>query len=256
MSKITRWRNCMNIWKDEEVKALFEEVESCKMEQNSLKLAFKRHAERFGRKQNSVRNYYYHEVDNLKNDKKRLQKLGINLQEHIKNHFVGFDKVQEEDLFENIEKLVGQGMSVRSACLKLSNGDLTVMTRYQNKYQNMRRKVETVDNIIPFRQKSLTDSDINSLFMGLVKLIKKTAMEEAMEKSKDAQQLLMKKMFSENAKKDKQIEMLKVEFEKLRKENQLLLQQIQTEKVDKKLALQRHLYKKREKESEENSKRV
>ncbi len=246
----------MKTWNEIEVKSLFEEVVRCKGEKDALKLAFKNHADKFGRKQNSVRNYYYHEVDNLKNDDLRCKQLGIDLSEHIKNHFIAFDKVGEENLFEEIDKLTKSGMSVRSACLKMSNGDLTLMTRYQNKYQNMKRKMITQNNnIIPFKQRTLTENDINSLFLGLVKLIKKTAMEEAMN-GQEKQNSLLKKAFSDLSKKDKQIEDLKIQFESLKKENLLLLKQIKEDVVDKKMALKMHLDKNKAIKNEEDSKRV
>ena len=47
----------MNIWKDEEVKSLFLEVESAKSKGQALSVAFLNHAKSYGRKKNSVRNY-------------------------------------------------------------------------------------------------------------------------------------------------------------------------------------------------------
>ena len=169
----------MKIWNDDEVKNLFAEVENCKKKSVSLKEAFVNHAKKFSRKPNSVRNYYYHEVDNLKDDVKRCERLSIDLRLHQKNHFENFDENEQSLLVEKIDALVGQGMSVRSACYKLCKGDLTLMTRYQNKYQSVKKeklKTKNVDNVILFKnkQKVLTDNDINSLFLGLVKLIKKS----------------------------------------------------------------------------------
>ena len=150
--------------------------------------------------------------------------------------------------------MVAQGQSVRSACLKLSDGDLCKMTRLQNKFQNMKRKLKQPDNIIPFKQtqKTLTDADINSLFLGLVKLIKKTAMDEAKQNVQPANELL-RKAFLDLNKKDKEITDLKSEFEKLKTENQKLT--ILLEK-DKKNALQQHILSKRQKDETEKSKRV
>lgn len=235
----------MKIWKDEEVKSLFNEVENCKREGEPLREAFVLHAKNFKRKPNSVRNYYYHEVDNLKEDAKRCARLGIDLGGHEKTHFVEFDKAQEGELFEKIEHMVAGGQSVRAACLKLSDGDLSKMTRLQNKYQNMKRKLQKPDNIIPFKQtqKMLTDADINSLFLGLVKLIKKTAMDEAKQSVGQPNELL-RKAFLDLTKKDKQISDLKAEFEKLKNENQSL--RVKLEK-DKKSALEQHIYSKRQK---------
>ena len=48
------------IWSNQEVKELFNQVEQTKKSGRPLKDAFSAHAERYTRKPNSVRNYYYH----------------------------------------------------------------------------------------------------------------------------------------------------------------------------------------------------
>lgn len=228
----------MKIWNDGEVNALFKEVETCKNKNISLKVAFENHAQKFKRKANSVRNYYYKEVDNLLEDSARLNRLGINLSLHKKNHFECFEKEEEKNVMSQIEKLTNSGMSVRSACHKLSEGNLTQMTRLQNKYQNMKKS-----NVIPFRQsrKLLSDSEINSLFLGLVRLIKKNAVEEHVEKNKDGeyQTAIMKKAFNELNQKDEEILILKQESALLRKENQELLTKLKS--LEKKNSLKQHL---------------
>ncbi len=243
----------MKIWQDEEVKNLFKSVEKAKRENVALKNAFDEHAKNYHRKSDSVRNYYYQEVENLKNDKKRCEKLQINLLSHQKVHFQVFEKKQEETLLSQIEELVKSGMSVRSACLKLSNGSLTLMTRYQNKYQNLKKKTKLKDNIIPFRQttKTLSESDINSLFLGLVKLIKKTAVEDVLQRSRLQQQStekLLQKAFEDLNKKDRQLLQLQADFNQLKKENIKL----QANFLDKKQALKRHLEKKKLQRTIEN----
>ncbi len=247
----------MKIWKDEEVKSLFGEVEKCKKEKKSLKQAFVSHAGKFHRKPNSVRNYYYHEVDNLLQDKERCRRLEIDLKNHEKSHFENFDKIQEEELFEKIENLVKKGHSVRSACREISGGDLSLMTRIQNKFQNMKRKVVKKDNIIPFqnKQKVLTENDINSLFLGLVKLIKKTALEEAKQNFMPSNELL-KKAFADLSKKDMQIDELKANLQRLKIENKMLRRELEGDKTS---ALERHLSHSRaisESGKKEESKRV
>ena len=72
----------MKIWNDVEVKALFDGVENCKKQNLSLVRAFEEHAKKFSRKPNSVRNYYYHEVDNLAADKVRSARLRIDITKH------------------------------------------------------------------------------------------------------------------------------------------------------------------------------
>lgn len=276
----------MKIWRDEEVKSLFADVEGCKNKNLPLRSAFLQHAQKFGRKCNSVRNYYYFEVDNLQNDAPRRQRLNVDLSQHQKTHFQNFDKQNEEELFEKIQMLMRSGLSVRAACLQISGGDLQLLTRFQNKYQNMKRKLkiaqncvaaqnkevvqriqdaetnhnsyggqenstiqtipengvqgvdvqnfdeiqpDTLDNIIPFRftKKSLSDADINSLFLGLVRLIKKNAQEEASVEKQNNANALLRKAFSDLTKKEKENLQLKDDFAHLKAENALLRKKLE-----------------------------
>lgn len=210
----------MKIWSDKEVESLFKCVEKHKENKASLKFAFETHAKEFKRKPNSVRNYYYKEVDNLMRDKDRCKTLGIDLEKHTKNHFVCFEKHECENFVAEIEKLTSQGMSVRSACCELAKGDLSLMTRLQNKYQNLKK-----NNIIQFRRRKtvLSDNEIYSLFMGLVKLIKKSAVDEVSQNNENRRinvEMLMKKSFDELNEKDKRISDLSKECKELRRENQ------------------------------------
>lgn len=221
------WESYMKIWSDNEVKNLFAEVEKCKNSEKSNKVAFENHAQKYGRKTNSVRNYYYAEVDNLEEDSARLKKLEIDLSKHKKASYHHFDMVEEKDLLKRVQEYIEKGMSVRAACEKISCGNLTLMTRFQNKYQNLKKKNLKKDNVIVFsaKQKILSEGDINSLFMGLVKLIKKTAVEEIEQKSKLERQssdFLLKKAFIDLNQKDKKLMELSNEFEILKAENQKL----------------------------------
>lgn len=206
-----------SIWSDEEVKSLFNTVEEKRGKGESLKNAFSMHAQKFHRKGNSVRNYYYYEVDNLQKDDARRTRLNIDLKKHIKNRLVPFSKEQEEKFLSEVKALTDKGMSVRSACFKLSNGDMTLMTRLQNKFQNLKKeKAEKKDNIITFKsRKTLTDADINSLFAGLVKLVKKNAYEEVnvkIKEEKETSEYLLKEAYLELNKKEKEINKLKDEL--------------------------------------------
>ena len=218
-----------SIWSDEEVKSLFNTVEEKRGKGESLKNAFSMHAQKFHRKGNSVRNYYYHEVDNLQKDDARRTRLNIDLKKHIKNRLVPFSKEQEEKFLSEVKALTDKGMSVRSASFKLSNGDMTLMTRLQNKIQNLKKeKAEKKDNIITFKsRKTLTDADINSLFAGLVKLVKKNAYEEVnvkIKEEKETSEYLLKEAYLELNKKEKEINKLKDELNmfKGRKKQDLL----------------------------------
>ena len=84
------------------------------------------------------------------------------------------------------------------------------------------------DNIIKFRNKNkLTDSDINSLFQGLVKLIKKVALEDASQYSvieKENIERCMQENIMLISQKDEEIE-------RLRKENKLLRTQLKSKNL-------------------------
>lgn len=219
------------IWENQEVKDLFSEVEKTKEENKSLKFAFLTHAQKYDRKPNSVRNYYYHEIDNLKKDDKRLKSIGIDLSKHEKNEIKYFSQEEESLLMEKLNKMVKSGVSVRKACLSLSGGDVELMLRFQNKYRNylskQKPKVEP-NNIVRFtkRNNSLTDSELQALFMGLVKLVKKSAMEEAsgrVQLNIDRANIELRKTIIELQNKEREVKELKREFSKIKEENQKLL---------------------------------
>ena len=94
-------KNClggenMNVWKDEEVKNLFSEVEKCKKDGVALKKAFLLHAQKYGRQANSVRNYYYLEAKNINKDKDRCKRIGIDENKHQQNHYTPFGRNEEK----------------------------------------------------------------------------------------------------------------------------------------------------------------
>ena len=240
----------MNIWNDEEVKALFSLVQKQKELGKPLREVFCMHAKKFGRKPNSVRNYYYKEVENLQSDSKRCSNLGIEISKHNKMHFVPFSEEEKMKLVNEVDNLVAGGMSVRTACQKMSCGDVTLMTRLQNKYQNLKKSGKK-NNIIVFRQKqkSLSENDINSLFLGLVKLIKKTAIDEFMEKTrleKESSAFLLKKAFVDLSRKEKEIKALKEEFSNLKAENASLQTKLEGLMLDKNQLLKAHFQKKQQ----------
>ena len=91
-----------------------------------------------------------------------------------------------------------------------------------------KEKAEKKDNIITFKsRKTLTDADINSLFAGLVKLVKKNAYEEVnvkIKEEKETSEYLLKEAYLELNKKEKEINKLKDElklFKGLKKQDLL-----------------------------------
>lgn len=213
-------------WKDSEVIELFNQVEKCKNVGENLKKAFRAHAEKFARKPDSVRNYYYKEVLSLNRDEERLKRLNIDIKKHSVNTVRVFSSEEKKSVIENIDKLVAKGYSVRRACQELSNGDLSLMLRYQNKYNNL-KKSQQPNNVITFKKKRtiLTDNELNSLFIGLARLVKKSAIEEVMEGvklEKSALNFMLKKTMEELKKKDILLEKIKDECENLKIENNRL----------------------------------
>lgn len=231
------------IWRNEEVKDLFETVEKIKEGNKSLKQAFVEHAKKYNRKPNSVRNYYYHEIDNLKKDEKRRKNIGVNLVKHEKNEIKYFSQEEENALMEKIDKQVECGISVRKACLNLSNGDVELMLRYQNKYRNflLKNKPKVENNIIKFTKRSsvLSEGELQALFMGLVRLVRKNAYEEASGKimvNFEKTNLELRKALTMLQGKEREIDQLKNEFMKIKEENTKLIEglnQLRSEKAEK-----------------------
>ncbi len=194
-------------WKDEEIKKLFSVVESGKEKSKSLIECFSEFAKISGRKKNSIRNYYYHELNRLQSDTKRCKKLGINLKNHTIANFENFSSEETFKLVKDILREKCLGNSVRKSCYNLACGNLELMIRFQNKFRNVVKtnpnliekslnelkkeglqiKTENVgvhENVIQFKkpENQINDRDINSLFLGLIKLVKKTA-EENLQKT-------------------------------------------------------------------------
>ena len=229
------------VWEDEEVKNLFATVENAKANNSSLKIAFEKHGVLYARKANSVRNYYYSEVDKLKKDHQRCERLGIDLNKHIKNDIVYFSKEEELSLMEQIESMTKNGLSIRKACLEIAKGDVDLLLRYQNKYRNYisKKKNKTVsENIIEFKkpQKSLSDNEVQSLFMGLVRLVKKNAVLEGEEKYKQqlaSANLKLRRALVDIQTQALQIEKLKEKYKNLKHENSALIDKIMANHMDK-----------------------
>ena len=142
--------------------------------------AFEEVARQTSRKPNSVRNYYY---KNLAKEKAK---------------FVPFSPAEVKNSLREIILGTSRGESVRSICFRLADGDKSKMLRFQNKYRtilrshpqkitNMKNELESQgylvksplkSNIVMLPERSnkkLTDNDINNLFLGLMRLIKKQA---------------------------------------------------------------------------------
>lgn len=235
-------------WKDEEVKKLFNFVEQEKLKNKSLCDIFKNYALISSRKPHSVRNYYYAELKFLEQNNDKATRLNIDLAKHTKCEQKAFSDSETKQVLINLLKLTQKGYSVRKACFELSGGNITNMVRYQNKYRTVLVKqpellqeckqelnIESTaqkNNVIKMKAKSshLADGEINSLFLGLVKLVKKQAYEEAScalknENIKASESL--RKTLVELANKENELKKLRESFSVLEQKN---------EELDKKLA--------------------
>lgn len=182
-------------WTDEEVIKLFRFIEDGKKQNHNLSGMFSLYAKITNRKPNSVRNYYYAELNELENNKERRKNLGINISLHQKVEQKEFTEDETENLVLEILRLTSKGISVRKACMQLADGDINKMVRLQNKFRAVvvknkplydkclnilkldkpKAKLQKPNNVISFvnPKNLLSDSDINSLFMGLVRLVQK-----------------------------------------------------------------------------------
>lgn len=132
--------------------------------------AFKLYAKENGYKFSSVRNLYYKSIKNTNVKIKKYNK---------------FCEADTKILIEKINDNLAKGISVRKTCLNLANNNISLMVRLQNKYRNVvfksyykKRKINTEVLNFEAPKKQITEDDINSLFLGLIKLVKNRAIKE------------------------------------------------------------------------------
>lgn len=162
-------------------------------------------ANRWKLSRDSVRNIYYQNFDKVYQDKKFCEQNDIAVDCLKKSAFSGFEKGEELTLVSDIQKLAKSGYSVRKACQILANGDTKKMVRYLNKYRSVVRANPSLfegknttsnaeqitqiatktrqtpkSNIIkmPVKSDLISEQDIQSLFMGLVRLVKNNTIKE------------------------------------------------------------------------------
>lgn len=240
------------MWPDGEVKKLFKFIEEGKSKGKNLSYLFDAYAKQNDRKANSVRNYYYAELLFLEQNPAKCQRLDINLDMHKKCEQKVFEQDEIKKVVYEILRLKSLGYSVRKACFKLSNGNLSEMVRMQNKYRTIMAKQQDIieecktelkqkgflveesehkSNVIkmPTRQNKLSDNDINSLFLGLVKLVKKQALEDANASLKSETEFAnnaLRKSLVEIQTKDLELKKLRENFKVVCKQKQKLEQEI------------------------------
>ena len=249
-------------WKDEEIKQLFAFIEEGKENNKSLIRIFSEFAELSGRKANSVRNYYYAELAELEKNCEKRERLKIDLTKHFKLRQVPFCESDEKSLVKYILEQSAKGVSVRRACLQLSNNNLSDMIRFQNKYRNLIKskpklfeecaeelkrvgvnvcvesKKQSSNILYMPKQKTLSDKDIESLFMGLVRLVKRVANEQANQQAQSQIKLIndnLKTALVNIKSKENEIEKLSSNLRVLQNENSNLtekIRELRTEMAD------------------------
>ena len=110
-------------WSDDESNLLWETADEAQQQGLPLKAVFERIAEKTGRRPNSIRNYYYAQVQKREGVAERPAR------------FVPFTQQEVDWLMEQVLTARAQGQSVRSCLQSLAGGDHSLMLRYQNKYR-------------------------------------------------------------------------------------------------------------------------
>lgn len=165
----------------QDIVELFSMVETAKENNGCVKDVFVQFAKNKNRQPNSIRNFYYTSVTQLEKNSNLCKTLKIDISKHNVKKPVQFSINEAQNLNEKIAEQTKKGMSVRKACYVLAKGNLPLMVRFQNKFRVLNKKVAENTNVINFPSKKtqkLTDDDIKSLFFGLIKLVKQSAINE------------------------------------------------------------------------------
>ena len=110
-------------WSESENQLLWETADEAQQQGLPLKAVFEQIARQTGRRPNSIRNYYYAQVRQHENGQPHAAR------------FVPFTQQEVDWLMEQVLTARAEGQSVRSCLQKLSDGDHSLMLRYQNKYR-------------------------------------------------------------------------------------------------------------------------
>lgn len=154
---------------------------------------------------NSAKNYYYKTLKFLRENPIIAKNLDIDLQNFEIKKFDKFNASEKFDLLKTVDENLKKGISVRATCMTLANNDAKIMLRLQNKYRNMikvknkevessvveiekrayqnfkqKERSKNIINIATAKAKnnnSIGEHELNALFLGLVRIVKKTALE-------------------------------------------------------------------------------
>lgn len=161
-------------------------IKMCIQKKCNLNQTFEEISKELKIKKESAKNYYYNFASYLKQNPEQHKELS--LKKLVGGYFNKFTENEIEDLVAYIDNNLLKGISVRQSCLTLAGNDAKTMLRLQNKYRNIKvkerkKKMEEKGKIINFDfarnrlNKKITDDDINALFSGLVKIVKRSAID-------------------------------------------------------------------------------
>lgn len=221
-------------WTKPEICKLFAVVEEYKKNNKPVLWAFKDFARCFARSTGSVRNFYYAQLKEFQENPNYAKNFGVNLALHQKACPVFFSKSESQSTIQKIDSLIKSGHSVRAACKKLSGGEVSLMLRLQNKYHAEKQKQEKQSTskvlVMPSRQSGLSEQEVNSLVLGLIKLVRRTATESA-EKNFETQvrtaNFELRRSIKTLAEKEREVELLRQKFEILSTEKQKLTKELE-----------------------------
>ena len=124
-------------WSEEENRLLWETADEAQLKGLPLKQVFERIAAQTGRRPNSIRNYYYAQV---------RQREGAAAPAP---RFVPFEEEEVSSLVEQVLRARAKGQSVRACLQDLSEGDHSLMLRYQNKYRSvLKNRPELISRLV------------------------------------------------------------------------------------------------------------
>ena len=227
-----------NTWNKKQIKSLFDLVEKNNQQNLPIMKSFEMFAKKVNKNKLTIRNFYYSFAKMLKNNQNMQKKYQIDIKKHNIQKFEHFDEYQETVLVNQIEALVNDGMSVREACQKLSDGDIKKMIRLQNKYQSIKSNCKVLkfpEQKHKSQNSKLSDSEINSLFLGLVKLVKEQALGESQQKVQkylEATSEQKRKQIISTQQSQTEIAMLKEKIKDLQEQNQKLNDKLKLYRID------------------------
>lgn len=180
--------------KIEKIKKMFLIIKNEKLKNGTLSDALNKVSFSFNIKKESAKNFYYKSLKFLNENTQMAKEHNINLDILKTETFKKFSEDEKINLVNFVDQNLLQGISIRQSCLMLANNDAKQMLRLQNKYRNIKKlslkqknktrgdKNMNVINITKAKDKlnkKISDNEINALFMGLIRIVKKAAMDSA-----------------------------------------------------------------------------